>query len=218
MGLFDFLRRRPSKPEGRDPPGPVESTRTSPPTSPRLEGFAKLIAAEKGWEDGESGDTVDARVVTDRTQAVVARLTAVGTEGRAGEFYSTIVAEYEQARRPFRDALRAAVQADERLDALIATQLSRFSEEAVAAGSLIEALRASLLVYSLTYRYDSRDALMALAGLWRWAEQKGLDPMPYFRSIGRISGDEPTHLVGGSAKGMLMRVAIDSDYRARLKW
>lgn len=101
---------------------------------------------------------------------------------------------------------------------LIATQLGRYSEQAAHDGVFVASLCASLLVYSLTYRYDSRDALMALAGLWRWAEEKGLDPMSHFRAMGRISSPEETHLVGGSAKGMMMRVAMDAHYRAKLKW
>jgi len=218
MGLLDFFRRRVLQPGTGSLPQASRPAETSLPPKGLPEWIARLMAAEKEWDDGETEPLVDERSVAGHTQSLVEKLRAADGEDQAQAFYSTLEEEYVQAARPHREALRAAVRADGQLDALIAAQLERFWEQAVAAGNAVQALRSPLLVYSLTYRYDSREALVALSELWRWAEQKGLDPMPHYRAIGRIASSEVTHVVGGSAKGMFVRVAFDADYRAQLKW
>jgi hypothetical protein len=217
VGFFDMFRRRIPTQEAEKEPVSRPPAPVPPPAQGMPDRIAESIAASKEWEDGETEQPAEGQAVAERTRTLVAQLNAARGEGRAQAFYAAIEEAYVPAPRPDRDALRRAIADDEQLDSLVATQLSTYSEQAAHAGAFVASLRASLLVYSLSYRYDSRDALMDLAELWRWAEEKGLDPMPHFRAIGRISSPEHTHLVGGSAKGMMRAVAIDADYRAELQ-
>jgi hypothetical protein len=152
----------------------------------------------------------------DRFRQLLFRLDAAHRAGRHRTFLELLDEAYVRASASERDAVRALFRADEQLDRQIFEQLQGVAEQAEKAGEFEASLRAQLLEFSLTYHYDSRDALMSLAEMWQWAQSKGLDPAPLFREIGDVSSPEATHLIGGSAQGMIFRVAEDPAYRAAL--
>lgn len=152
----------------------------------------------------------------DRFRELLSRLDAACGAGQHRTFLELLDQAYVRGSASERDAFRALFRADERLDYQVAELLQRVAEQAAKAGEFEASLRAQLLQTSLGYHYDSRDVLMGLADMWRWAESKGLDPAPSFQEIGEVSSSEQTHAIGGSAQGMIRRVAEDPAYRAEL--
>jgi hypothetical protein len=151
-----------------------------------------------------------------RFRELLSRLDVACGEGQYRTFLELLDKAYVRVSTTERDAFRNLFRADERLDRQVAEQLQRIAEQAEKAGEFEACLRARLLWISLLHHYDSRDALMGLAEIWQWAERKGLDPAPLFQEIGEVSSSEITHLIGGSAQGMIYCVAEDPAYRAQL--
>ena len=71
----------------------------------------------------------------------------------------------------------------------------------------LKLLEAALTAVSITGGYnDSRDMLLWLDSLWTTAEQRGIDPKPFFEKFAELSDTEQTRhpLFGGSTKGLIL--------------
>jgi hypothetical protein len=152
-----------------------------------------------------------------RLPGLLNELDAASTLGDYPRFLELLDRHYVKASAEAREDLRALVTGDETTEELFLEQLAEVSRHADAAKDHLATLRVFLLGVSLGSRYDSRDMLMSLAAMWRWAEKQGIDPLPLYREFAEISDSEVNYMVGGSAQAMISRIAEDASYRERLK-